>query len=62
MNLFEAFLIYSVIVEGKDMTAMDNQHESGKIIPGCIFLRVSESTEYVTNSFLTYTDHMQTLT
>ena len=62
MNLFEAFLIYSVIVEGKDMTVMDNQHESGKIIPGCIFLRVSESTEYVTNSFLTYTDHMQTLT
>ena len=33
MNLFEAFLIYSVIVEGKDMTVMDNQHESGKIIP-----------------------------
>ena len=33
MNLFEAFLIYSVIVEGKDMTLMENQHESGKIIP-----------------------------
>ena len=33
MNLSEAFLIYSVIVEGKDMTVMENQHESGKIIP-----------------------------
>ena len=25
-------MIYSVIVEGKDMTVMENQHESGKII------------------------------
>ena len=33
MNLFEAFLIYSVILEGKYMTVMENQHESGKIIP-----------------------------
>ena len=33
MNLSEAFLIYSVIVEGKDMTEMENQHESEKIIP-----------------------------
>ena len=33
MNLSEAFLIYSVIVEGKDMTVMKNQHESGKNIP-----------------------------
>ena len=33
MNLFEAFLIYSVIVEGKDMAAMENQHEGGKTIP-----------------------------
>ena len=33
MNLLEAFLIYSVIMEGKDMTVMENQHESGKIIP-----------------------------
>ena len=32
MNLFEAFVIYSVIVEGKDMTVMENQHESGKFI------------------------------
>ena len=31
MNLFEAFLIYSVIMEGKDMTVME--HKSGKIIP-----------------------------
>ena len=33
MNLFEAFLIYSVNVEGKDMTVMENQHESGKNHP-----------------------------
>ena len=33
MNLSDAFLIYSVIVEGKDMTVMKNQHESGKIMP-----------------------------
>ena len=32
MNLSEAFLICSVIVEGKDMTVMENQYESGKII------------------------------
>ena len=31
MNLFEVFLIYSVNMEGKDMTVME--HKSGKIIP-----------------------------